>query len=163
KRFDEVHEDTQNIWHHQQYLYMREYFDRPPFIAPFNLVFDVYDLLLMLYNRIQKARKIPTKQKLKIFINQEVGQKWTDFEGACTYEYAHGVVSTTKILDNSKLSNQDRSLSVAQEIKSSDDSMSKDNGSNETIKQMRDDINKVNQSLEEIKTRLIEVIIRYCV
>ncbi|CAF4590639.1 unnamed protein product, partial [Rotaria magnacalcarata] len=34
KRFDEVYDDTKNIWFTQRYLFTREYFIRSPFMPP---------------------------------------------------------------------------------------------------------------------------------
>jgi len=48
KRYDQVRDDTENIWHSQQYLFTREYYTRSPFIPPISLIYDIYYLCRML-------------------------------------------------------------------------------------------------------------------
>jgi hypothetical protein len=55
KRFDQVYDETKNIWHSQQYLLTREYHSRAPLFPPFSVLFDVYRLIRMGFFRVRKA------------------------------------------------------------------------------------------------------------
>jgi hypothetical protein len=54
KRFDQVYEDTKNIWHSQQYLFTREYYTRSPFFPPISLLYDTYHLCRMIFFSIRR-------------------------------------------------------------------------------------------------------------
>jgi len=55
KRFEEVYDDTRNIWLYQKYLYTREYYIRSPFFPPFSVGYDFYYLFRRLYFSLRKA------------------------------------------------------------------------------------------------------------
>ncbi|CAF1456751.1 unnamed protein product, partial [Didymodactylos carnosus] len=67
KRFDQVHDDITNIWYYQRYLFIREHYDRPPFIPPVSLLFDIWYLCKMLFHRIQRARYMYSNPEIRVF------------------------------------------------------------------------------------------------
>lgn len=120
KRYDEVYNDTKNIWHSQQYLFTREYYTRSPFFPPITFFYDVYNLSRMGYFAIRRIclkkssdprAKVFSKSRFSFVIwdfiiifllemiptNKDVIQEWYEFEGASTYEYAHAEVKAAKI------------------------------------------------------------------
>jgi hypothetical protein len=120
KRFDQVYEDTKNIWHSQQYLFTREYYTRSPFFPPISLFYDIYHLCRITIFAIRRiCFKKSTDRRAKVFskslnemfffllieefylemipINKDVIKDWYEFEGASTYEYAHAEVKASKV------------------------------------------------------------------
>jgi len=120
KRFDQVHEDTKNIWHSQQYIFTREYYARSPFIPPISFFYDIYHLCRLTYFTVRRVCfKKPADGRARVFskfryfflfvmqdfiiclemipINKDVIKDWYEFEGASTYEYAHAEVKTSKV------------------------------------------------------------------
>ncbi|UJR22717.1 hypothetical protein I4U23_025751 [Adineta vaga] len=102
KRFDQVYEDTKNIWHSQQYIFTREYYTRSPFYPPISFFYDIYYLARIAYYAIRRTcfkNKIGDRRG-KVFkmipVNEDVEKRWYEFEGASTYEYAHAEVKALK-------------------------------------------------------------------
>ncbi|CAF4189724.1 unnamed protein product [Adineta steineri] len=94
KRFDQVYDDTKNIWHSQQYLFTREYYTRSPFLPPISLFYDIYHLCRTVFYAIRRVCfKKSADGKAKVFkmipSNENRTKEWYEFEGASTYEYAH--------------------------------------------------------------------------
>lgn len=55
KRFDQVYDDTKNIWHSQQYLFIREYYMRSPFFPPISFFWDIYELCRITFFTIRRV------------------------------------------------------------------------------------------------------------
>jgi hypothetical protein len=112
KRFEQVYEDAQNIWHSQQYILTREYYSRAPLFPPFSIFYDIYRLIRMVFFRLRKACGKSVDRDKKVFsefermlvsqcscssstrsemiaLEKEQVDEWGAFEGASTYEYAH--------------------------------------------------------------------------
>lgn len=77
KRFEQVYEDTHNIWHSQQYIFTREYYTRSPFFPPISLIYDLHYLCRLIYFKIKricfeksadKRAKVFSKLKSVVFI-----------------------------------------------------------------------------------------------
>ncbi|CAF3638851.1 unnamed protein product [Rotaria sp. Silwood1] len=101
KRFDQVDEDTKNIWHSQQYVFTREYFIRSPFFPPISLIYDVCHLCRMMIFAIGRiCSKNSADRRAKVFkiipINKDFIKDWYEFEGASTYEYTHAEAKASK-------------------------------------------------------------------
>lgn len=119
KRFDQVYEDTKNIWHSQQYIFTREYFIRSPFFPPLSFLYDIYQLCRLMFFTVRRvclkrsfdrgAKVFSTMKQLTfsssknslsyleiIPINKDVIRDWYEFEGASTYEYAHAEVKAAR-------------------------------------------------------------------
>ncbi|UJR26318.1 hypothetical protein I4U23_007656 [Adineta vaga] len=131
KRFDEVYEDTKNIWHSQQYLFTRDYFLRSPFFPPINLVQDLFSLLKMVCIFLIKLKidREPSKLKRKVFKiipkHEPLMRKWRDFEAASTYKYAHDEVKASKVSAAKLYNGLD-----SNEVKTGEDIINKDDNSN---------------------------------
>ena len=119
KRFEEVYEQTQEIWHSQNYAVTREYYLRSPFFPPISLAFDIYSLCRIITFYIRhtcferagdyKAKVFRKKimKKLERILNwclveiipkrnSSKMQEWREFEEKATYEHAHNEVKNLK-------------------------------------------------------------------
>ncbi|CAF1361372.1 unnamed protein product [Rotaria sordida] len=175
KRFDQVYEDTKNIWHSQQYVFTREYFIRSPFFPPISLIYDIFHLCRMMVFAIARVcSKNLIDHRAKVFkiipINKDFIKDWYEFEGASTYEYAHAEAKTSKstiltsiqglYLDNigkvqETHDNKNVSIESITNLKRIQDELTKlSQSSEESTRQMQDNLARLNQSLEEIKFHL---------
>ncbi|CAF3973574.1 unnamed protein product, partial [Rotaria sordida] len=163
KRFDQVYEDTQNIWHSQQYLFTREYYTRSPFFPPISLIYDVYYLCRIIFFKIRHVCfKKPTDRRAKVFkmipINKNCIKDWCEFEGASTYEYAHTEAKASKVASMTSTHGSD-SYSI-EKGEDTSDNINDPNNSNNNLRQIQDDLAKLNQSFEEIKIQLKTLIVK---
>ncbi|CAF1276333.1 unnamed protein product [Rotaria magnacalcarata] len=154
KRFDQVYEDTQNIWHTQQYIFTREYYTRAPFFPPISLIYDMYYLCRLTFFNIRrvcfKKSADPRAKTFKMIpINKSCVKDWYQFEGASTYEYAHQEVKASKAVLMTSSNGSDSRC-----IEKREDSNDSVNDSNNNIRQIQDDLAKLNQSFEDIKGQL---------
>lgn len=67
KRFDKIHDDAKNIWHYEQYLIVRKYFDRSAVIPPISVIVHLWEFCYMLYNLIQRKRNLREYRQIKVF------------------------------------------------------------------------------------------------
>ncbi|CAF3724742.1 unnamed protein product [Rotaria sordida] len=101
KRFNQVYDETHQIWHTQRYLLIREYFARSPFIPPISSMFTIYYLIRMfvffIKARYNSSGDYETTVFKMIAKDKTLINKWRDFEGASTYDYAHDEVEALKV------------------------------------------------------------------
>ncbi|CAF3190132.1 unnamed protein product [Rotaria socialis] len=157
KRFDQVYEDTQNIWHTQQYIFTREYYTRAPFFPPISLIYDMYYLCRLTFFNIRrvcfKKSADPRAKTFKMIpIDKSCVKDWYQFEAASTYEYAHQEVKALKAVLMTSSNGSD--LHCIEKREDNNDSMNDSNNSNSNIRQIQDDLAKLNQSFEDIKGQL---------
>jgi hypothetical protein len=67
KRFNQVYEDTTNIWHYQKYLFTREYYTRSPFIPPISLAYDLFYLCRMLFFFVRRKLRKSADPNARVF------------------------------------------------------------------------------------------------
>ncbi|CAF1416982.1 unnamed protein product [Adineta steineri] len=157
KRFDQVYDDTKNIWHSQQYLFTREYYTRSPFLPPISLGYDIYHLCRIVFFAIrQMCFKKSADGKAKVFkmipINNNRIKEWYEFEGASTYEYAHAQVKSLKPTSAVLPSGSD---SASNENKDdTNDNANDSNNSNGDIRLTKDDLEKINRSINDLKKEM---------
>ncbi|CAF1177771.1 unnamed protein product [Rotaria sp. Silwood1] len=158
KRFDQVHNDTQSIWHSQQYLFTREYFTRSPFFPPISLIYDIYHLCRITIFAIRRVIKKSADRRAKVFkiipINKSFIKDWYEFEGASTYEYAHTEAKTSKT--TSMISTKGSDLNKIEKRENINDNKDDSNNSINNVEQIRNDLAKLNQSFEESKQQIQE-------
>ncbi|CAF2356486.1 unnamed protein product [Rotaria sp. Silwood2] len=156
KRFDEVHEDTINIWYSQQYLFTREYFARSPFIPPISLIYDIYYLIRMFVffirrNIFDKSLDREAKVFRMIAKNKALLEEWREFEGASTYEYAHAQIRALK--DASKKSSNGSASSTKEKKEDKTKNHNQINEDMENLKEVQDNVSKLSSTLGEMKIR----------
>ncbi|CAF3948648.1 unnamed protein product, partial [Rotaria sp. Silwood2] len=161
KRFDQVYEDTQNIWHSQQYLFTREYYTRSPFFPPISLIYDMYHLCRVTFFHIRRVCfKKSADRRAKVFkmipINKSCIKDWYEFEGASTYEYAHTEAKLSKT--TSMISTHASDVYSNEKREDTSDNINDSDNSNNNLRQIQDDLAKLNQSFEEIKRQLKQLI-----
>ncbi|CAF4055197.1 unnamed protein product, partial [Adineta steineri] len=154
KRFDQVYDDTKNIWHSQQYLFTREYYTRSPFLPPISLFYDIYHLCRIAFYAIRRVCfKKSADSKAKVFkmipINKSRIKEWYEFEGASTYEYAH---IEAKSLTSTSTMSTSGSDSTSNENK--DDTNDNANDSNSDIRLVQHDLVKLSQVIEELNAKI---------
>ena len=118
KRFGEVYQQAQEIWHSQNYAVVRAYNLRAPLFPPFSVLYDMYVLASMPIcyirhkynsekhkyqprvfrtNMIEKFPSIFNYSFVEIIPeNFSISEEWREFEANATYEYAHTAVKTLK-------------------------------------------------------------------
>ncbi|CAF3846816.1 unnamed protein product, partial [Rotaria sp. Silwood1] len=96
KQFNQVYEETHQIWHSQQYLLMHEYFERSPFITPISFALDIYCLSRMLVFFIRQSGDYDAKVFKMIAKDKSLITNWREFESASTYDYAHDEIKALK-------------------------------------------------------------------
>ncbi|CAF1432957.1 unnamed protein product, partial [Adineta steineri] len=157
KRFDQVYDDTKNIWHSQQYLFTREYYTRSPFLPPISLFYDIYHLSRTAFYAIRRVCfKKSADGKAKVFkmipVYENRIKEWYEFEGASTYEYAHVQVKSLTSTTTVSASGSD---STSNENKDdTNDNANNSNNSKNDIRFRKDDLAKVNKSIDELKTEI---------
>ncbi|CAF4758130.1 unnamed protein product, partial [Rotaria sp. Silwood1] len=109
KRFNQTYEETRQIWHSQRYLLIREYFTRSPFIPPISFMWNIYYLIRMLVFFIKRTVSNPSADyEAKVFKmiakDISISNKWREFEGASTYDYAHDEVKALNAVSMKSLS-----------------------------------------------------------
>ncbi|CAF4870469.1 unnamed protein product [Rotaria sp. Silwood1] len=161
KRFDQVYEDTQNIWHSQQYLFTREYYTRSPFFPPISLIYDLYYLCRITFFNIRRiCFKKSADPRAKVFkmipINKSSTKDWYEFEGASTYEYAQTEAKASKT--ESITTTHSSNLSSNEKREDTNDNINDSDNSNNNLRHIQDDLAKLNQSFEEIKQQLKQLI-----
>ncbi|CAF0834212.1 unnamed protein product [Adineta ricciae] len=161
KRFDQVYEDTQNIWHSQQYIFTREYYTRSPFFPPISLFYDMYYLCRIAFFAIRRKcfKGKVGDRRAKVFkmipVNKEVERRWYQFEGASTYEYAHAEVKAAKISSTISTSGSDSTKSEKKDDATDNNAANTDaNNPANNMRQIRDYLATVNDTLELMKTQL---------
>ncbi|CAF1184605.1 unnamed protein product [Adineta steineri] len=157
KRFDQVYDDTKNIWHSQQYLFTREYYTRSPFLPPISLFYDIYHLCRIAFYYIRRRFfKKSADGKAKVFkmipVNKNRMKEWYEFESASTYEYAHVVAKSLKPTSTVATSGSDSASNKNRD--DTNDNENDSNNSNNDIRLVPDDLAKLNQSIDELKTEL---------
>ncbi|CAF3783975.1 unnamed protein product [Rotaria socialis] len=150
KRFDQVYEDTKNIWLTQRYLFTREYFTRSPFLPPLSLIYDIYYLFYVFIRFVRrKYWEIETNfhpTVFKIIPTKAINiKKWYVFEKSSTDEYAHEQVKA--LLTKSDSDSNDKTEDV---VKSDVDSSNALNG----LKQVQKDLAKLNVTIDEMNGQL---------
>lgn len=151
KRFEEVYEDTRNIWLYQTYLYTREYYIRSPFFPPLSIFYDFFYLCRRLFFSLRKICKKNGDRNRRVFKiiprTKSTIKEWQNFEDASTYEYSHYQVKLAK-LELTKLSN-------GQEKNNEKDSILNDfNNTTESVRIVQEDVNRLNATLEGMKADL---------
>ncbi|CAF3178228.1 unnamed protein product [Rotaria socialis] len=153
KRFNEVDEDTRNIWHSQQYLFTREYFTRSPFMPPISIIYNIYYLSRMLIFFIRRkffhGSADRSAQKFKIIaMNKDRLEEWREFEGASTYKYAHNEVKALKAAPQ-KVKKGSDSSSTQKETKA--DNSDDLNEAADNVRELQDHLSKLNSTIEGMK------------
>ncbi|CAF1094081.1 unnamed protein product [Adineta steineri] len=157
KRFDQVYDDTKNIWHSQQYLFTREYYTRSPVLPPISLFYDIYHLCRIAFYAIRRrCFKKSADGKAKVFkiipISKNRMREWYKFESTSTYEYAHVRAKLLKPISTVSTSGSD---STSNENKDDTNDNTNDlNNLNDDIRLVQHDLGKVNQSIEELRTQM---------
>ncbi|CAF1449983.1 unnamed protein product [Adineta steineri] len=157
KRFDQVYDDTKNIWHSQQYLFTREYYTRSPFLPPISLGYDIYHLCRIVFFAIRRVCfKKSADGKAKVFkmipINKDRIRIWHKFESASTHEYAH--VQAKSLLSISTVSTSGSDSTSNENKDDTTDNANDSNNLNGDIRLVQHDLAKVNQSIDELKTQM---------
>ncbi|CAF0878333.1 unnamed protein product [Adineta steineri] len=157
KRFDQVYDDTKNIWHSQQYLFTREYYTRSPFLPPISLFYDIYGLCRIAFYAVRRrCFKKPADGKATVFkmipINKNRIKEWYEFEGASTYEYAH--IEAKSLTTTSTVSTSGSDSTSNENKDDTNDNANDSNNSNSDIRLVQDDLAKVNQSIDELKAQI---------
>ncbi|CAF4917950.1 unnamed protein product [Rotaria sp. Silwood1] len=159
KRFDQVYEETHQIWHSQQYLFTRKYFARSPFIPPISFMYDIYCLSRMLFffirrNYFNKPKTSRTKVFKIIPKNERIVKEWYEFEDSFTSEYAHDQVKALKIASMKSKSKSDSGNDKKNQIMGKDD-----NDSNKPLTDLtrvKIDFGKFNSIIEKANKELEE-------
>ncbi|CAF5116159.1 unnamed protein product, partial [Rotaria sp. Silwood1] len=92
KSFQDVQSIQSDIWNYQQYMVVREYYDRPPLFIPFSTIFDIITLMKTFYQwylRVRYNYANPSERVFKVIaVQPELELAWQEFESASTYAYA---------------------------------------------------------------------------
>ncbi|CAF3967063.1 unnamed protein product, partial [Adineta steineri] len=157
KRFDQVYDDTKNIWHSQQYLFTREYYTRSPFLPPISLIYDIYHLCRIAFYYIRRGSAEGKATVFKMIpINKNRIKEWYEFERASTYEYAHVQVKSLKPTSTVSPSGSD---SASNENKDdTNDNTNDSNNANSDIRLIKDDLAKLNESFEEMRLNIQKLV-----
>ncbi|CAF2070799.1 unnamed protein product [Rotaria magnacalcarata] len=157
KRFDEVYDDTKNIWFTQRYLFTREYFIRSPFMPPISLIYDIYYLVYVFIRWVKRTcLKKETNFRPRVYkiipTKANIIKTWYDFEESSTNEYAHEEVKamlteSTKSKNRSDFDSKDKTEDV---VKSDVDSSNALNA----LKQVQKDLAKLNVIIDEMNGQL---------
>ncbi|CAF1409001.1 unnamed protein product, partial [Rotaria sp. Silwood1] len=147
KRFNQVYEDIQNIWHSQQYLFTRQYFTRSPYFPPISLIYDIYHLCRIAIFAVRRAKVFKI-----IPINKDLIKDWYEFEGASTYEYAHAQVKASEAA--SMISSQGSDLYNIRKRKETDDNKNDSKNSICSLQKIQDDLTNLKESFEESRRQI---------
>ncbi|CAF3482459.1 unnamed protein product [Rotaria sp. Silwood1] len=92
KSFQDVQSIQSDIWNYQQYMVVREYYDRAPLFIPFSTIFDIITLMKTFYQwylRVRYNYANPSERVFKVIaVQPELELAWQEFESASTYAYA---------------------------------------------------------------------------
>ncbi|CAF5180632.1 unnamed protein product, partial [Rotaria magnacalcarata] len=157
KRFNEVYDDTKNIWFTQRYLFTREYFIRSPFMPPISLIYDIYYLVYVFIRWVKRTcLKKETNFRPRVYkiipTKANIIKTLYDFEESSTNEYAHEEVKamlteSTKSKNRSDFDSKDKTEDV---VKSDVDSSNALNA----LKQVQKDLAKLNVIIDEMNGQL---------